>query len=50
MSNVTLRTRPAWNTDRWVRDFFGPATANDWATDRKLGINPAVEVVRDQDS
>jgi len=49
MSNVTLRTRPAWNTDRWVRDFFGPTTANDWATDRKLGINPAVEVVRDGD-
>ncbi len=49
MSNVTLWTQPTWNTDRWVRNFFGPATANDWATDRKLGIQPAVEVVRDGD-
>jgi len=49
MSNVTLWTQPTWNTDRWVRNFFGPATANDWATDRKLGIQPAVEAVRDGD-
>ncbi|MCH9731040.1 MAG: Hsp20/alpha crystallin family protein [Actinomycetia bacterium] len=49
MSNVTLWTQPVWNTDRWVRDFFGPATANDWATDRNLGIHPAVEVARDGD-
>ncbi|MFA7513676.1 MAG: Hsp20/alpha crystallin family protein, partial [Mycolicibacterium vanbaalenii] len=40
MSNVALWTRPAWNTDRFVRDFFGPATATEWAK----GINPAVEV------
>ena len=49
MSNVTLWTQPTWNTDRWVRNFFGPATANDWATDHKLGIQPAVEAVRDGD-
>ena len=49
MSNVTLWTQPTWNTDRWVRNFFGPATANDWATDRKLGIQPAGEAVRDGD-
>ncbi|GAB3229279.1 Hsp20/alpha crystallin family protein [Mycolicibacterium hippocampi] len=49
MSNVTLWTRPAWNTDRWVRDFFGPATANDWATAAGSAINPAVEVARDGD-
>ncbi|MCH9735947.1 MAG: Hsp20/alpha crystallin family protein [Actinomycetia bacterium] len=49
MSNVTLWAQPAWSTDRWVRDFFGPATASDWATDRTLGINPAVEVSRDGD-
>src|SRR6476619_2891623 len=45
MSNVTLRTRPAWNTDRWVREFFGPATANDWFKD----FNPAAEIVKDGD-
>lgn len=42
---VSLWSRPAltpWNTDRWVRDFFGPA-AGDWAG----GINPAVEVTKD---
>ena len=49
MSNVTLWTRPAWNTDRWVRDFFGPATANDWASAAKSAVNPAVEVARDGD-
>lgn len=30
MSTLALRTRPAWDIDRWVRDFFGPATADDW--------------------
>jgi len=45
MSNVALWTRPAWNTDRFVRDFFGPATATEWAK----GINPAVEVTKDGD-
>ena len=25
MSNLTLWSRPAWDTDRWLRDFFGPA-------------------------
>ncbi|CAA0103732.1 Alpha-crystallin [Mycolicibacterium vanbaalenii] len=49
MSNVTLWTRPAWNTDRWVRDFFGPATANDWASAGRSAINPAVDVARDGD-
>ncbi len=43
MSNVALWTRPAWNTDRFIRDFFGPATATEWAK----GINPAVEVTKD---
>jgi len=49
MSNVTLWTQPAWNADRWVREFFGPATAGDWAKGDSLGINPAVEVARDGD-
>ncbi|MCV7056401.1 Hsp20/alpha crystallin family protein [Mycolicibacterium gilvum] len=46
MSNVALRNWPAWtnsHTDRFVREFFGPATAGEWAA----GINPAVEVDRD---
>lgn len=45
MSNVALWTRPAWDTDRFVREFFGPATAAEWAK----GLNPAVEVTRDGD-
>ena len=45
MSNVTLWTRPAWNADRWVREFFGPATANDWAG----GFTPAAEIDKDGD-
>ncbi len=49
MSNVTLWTQPAWNADRWVREFFGPATAGDWAKGDRLGIDPAVEVARDGD-
>lgn len=49
MSNVALWTQPAWNTDRWVREFFGPATARDWDKGAKPGIHPAVEVTRDGD-
>ncbi|TFV57064.1 Hsp20/alpha crystallin family protein [Mycobacterium sp. PS03-16] len=45
MSNVALRTRPAWDLDRWVRDFFGPAAAQDWAG--AAGFNPAAEIARD---
>jgi HSP20 family protein len=45
MSNLTVWARPAaqhvWNLDRWVNDFFGPATANDWA------FRPAAEIVKD---
>lgn len=44
MSNVTLlATRPAWDIDRWVRDYFGPATANDWLK----GFSPAAEIAKD---
>ncbi len=46
MSNVALRTRPAWDIDRWVRDFFGPAAANDWFAG---DFNPAAEILRDGD-
>jgi HSP20 family protein len=46
MSNLALR--PAWNTDRWLREFFGPAAADDWF--RPLtGFNPAAEVTKDAD-
>jgi len=49
MSNLALRTRPAWDIDRWmdrwVRDFFSPATAEDWFG----GFSPAADIVRDGD-
>jgi HSP20 family protein len=45
MSNVTLWAQPAWDIDRWVREYFGPATANDWFT----GFNPAAEIAKDGD-
>lgn len=45
MSNVALWNRPAWDLDRWVSDFFGPATADGWTK----AINPAVEVTADGD-
>lgn len=35
--------RPAWQVDNWVRDFFGPATSDDWFK----GFTPAAEVIRD---
>jgi HSP20 family protein len=44
MSNLTLWSRP---TDRWIRDFFGPAAA-DWATPI-AAFSPAAEVVKDGD-
>ncbi|MGH3554518.1 MAG: Hsp20/alpha crystallin family protein, partial [Mycobacterium sp.] len=44
MSNLTLWSRPAWDVDRWMRDFFGPAT-NDWFKPVS-GFNPAAEVVK----
>ncbi|MDT5161402.1 MAG: hypothetical protein QOC90_1712 [Mycobacterium sp.] len=41
MSNLTVWGRPAWNLDRFVNDFFGPATASDWA------FRPAAEITKD---
>ncbi|HTM85654.1 MAG TPA: Hsp20/alpha crystallin family protein [Mycobacterium sp.] len=48
MSNLTLWSRPAWDVDRFVTDFFGdgwlkqlPATAE--------AFRPAAEIVRDGD-
>ncbi|MGE2692518.1 Hsp20/alpha crystallin family protein [Mycolicibacterium pulveris] len=46
MSTLALRTRPAWDIDRWVRDFFSPATADDWFAG---AFTPAAEIVRDGD-
>ncbi|BCI51008.1 heat-shock protein Hsp20 [Mycolicibacterium litorale] len=48
MSNVALRVRPAWDLDRWVRDFFGPASAEDWfGGAARPAFNPAAEIVKD---
>jgi HSP20 family protein len=46
MSNLTLWSRPAWDIDRWVRDFFGPAATNDWFGG---AFTPAAEVVKEGD-
>lgn len=45
MNNLTLWSRP---TDRWVRDFFGPAAA-DWTKPVAAGFRPAADVVKDGD-
>ncbi|BBZ01237.1 heat-shock protein Hsp20 [Mycolicibacterium chitae] len=48
--NVTLWGRPAWSVDRFVRDFFGPASADEWfkpLTQASAGFYPAAEVVKD---
>jgi HSP20 family protein len=47
MSTLALRNRPAWDIDRWVRDFFGPATADDWFAGAEIaqdGDDAAVRV------
>ncbi|GAB7144051.1 Hsp20/alpha crystallin family protein [Mycobacterium riyadhense] len=48
MSNLALWSRPAWDTDRWLRDFFGPASL-DWYRPATSGFNPAAEIVKDGD-
>ena len=40
MSNLALWSRPAWDTDRWLRDFFGPAAAADWHKPATSGFTP----------
>lgn len=44
MSNLTLRARPGWELDRWVREFFSPATVNDWSPG---AFTPSAEIVKD---
>jgi HSP20 family molecular chaperone IbpA len=46
MSALAIRTRPAWDIDRWVKDFFGPATADDWFAG---AFTPAADIARDGD-
>lgn len=46
MTALALRTRPAWDLERWVRDFFSPVTADDWF---RSAFTPAAEIVRDGD-
>ena len=47
MSNLAVWSRPAWDTDRWLRDFFGPAAATDWHKPVNSGFRPAAEIVKD---
>lgn len=49
MSNLALWSRPTWDTERWLRDFFGPAAAADWNTPATSGFRPAAEIVKDGD-
>ncbi len=49
MSNMTVWARPSWNTDRWVREFFGPAATSDWIKPLPAGFHPAAEVITDGD-
>ena len=49
MSNLALWSRPAWDTDRWLRDFFGPAAAADWFKPVNSAFRPAAEIVKDGD-
>lgn len=48
MSTLTMWSRP-FDTDRWVRDFFSPATATDWQTPTTDGFTPAAEITKDAD-
>lgn len=48
MSNLTLWSRPAWDVDRWMREFFGPAATTDWFKPVS-DFNPAAEIAKDGD-
>ena len=49
MSNLALWSRPAWDTDRWLRDFFGPAARRTGSSPATSGFKPAAEIVKDGD-
>lgn len=48
MSNLTLWSRPVWNTDRWMHEFFSP-TAADWFKPVTGAFSPAADVDKDGD-
>jgi HSP20 family protein len=49
MTNLAVWSRPTWDTDRWFRDFFGPAATADWYKPVSSGFRPAAEIVKDAD-
>lgn len=52
MSTLTLWQHPfrgTFDTERWVREFFSPATVGDWRPPTPSGFNPAAEIARDGD-
>ncbi|KZS84534.1 Hsp20/alpha crystallin family protein [Mycobacterium persicum] len=52
MSNLALWSRPArgaWDPDRLLRDFFGPAAVTDWYRPATSGFSPAAEILKDGD-
>ena len=49
MSSLALWSRPAWDTDRWLRDIFGPAATVDWGKPANSAFRPAAEIVKDGD-
>ena len=49
MSNLALWSRPAWDTDGWLRDFVGPAATAAWFKPASSGFNPAAEIVKEGD-
>ena len=49
MSNLALWSRQAWDTDRWLREFFGPAATADWYKPVNAGFRPAADIVKDGD-
>lgn len=48
MSNLTLWSRP-FATDRWMREFFSPATVSNWSVPLPSGFSPAAEITKDGD-
>ena len=48
MNTLSVWRQP-FDTDRWVRDFFGPPTAGDRLTSTAAGFSPAAEIIKDGD-
>src|SRR6201987_5516016 len=49
MSNLTVWSRPAWDTERWGRAFSGPAPRAAWFKPMSSAFKPAAEIVKDGD-